>query len=196
MGITDLEFIDMKPMHDSKNERYLYPDGRYCLDGERLIKNILENGIESNSDVIIDINDPYVDDAFKSRKYYGQNYFKLSQKSNSLYGWEIRPFREDELISNVEHYVLNSPRLKGTEQELKRVATELDYIQESPETESLFDNVIDLIDRFKQDNVVWGVGRGSSCACYVLYLLGVHDVDSIEYDIPFSEFSKEDLDEE
>lgn len=47
------------------------------------------------------------------------------------------------------------------------------------------------VDEFKASGVVWGVGRGSSCACYVLYLLEVHDLNPVKYSIDFSEFSKE-----
>jgi len=45
-----------------------------------------------------------------------------------------------------------------------------------------------LIDVFKENNVVWGVGRGSSVASYCLYLLEVHDVDPLYYDLDFKEF--------
>lgn len=48
-----------------------------------------------------------------------------------------------------------------------------------------------LIQRFKQDKVVWGVGRGSSCASYLLFLMEVHDINPIKFDIDFREFSKE-----
>ena len=42
---------------------------------------------------------------------------------------------------------------------------------------------------FMRDNkIVWGVGRGSSVASYVLFLLGVHKVDSIQYDLDWQEF--------
>lgn len=46
------------------------------------------------------------------------------------------------------------------------------------------------VDTFKKNNVVWGVGRGSSCASYILFLLEVHSVDPIKYDIPLEEFFK------
>jgi DNA polymerase III alpha subunit len=46
------------------------------------------------------------------------------------------------------------------------------------------------IDTFKKNNVVWGVGRGSSCASYLLYLLEVHSVDPVKYEIPLEEFFK------
>ena len=42
---------------------------------------------------------------------------------------------------------------------------------------------------FMRDNkIVWGIGRGSSVASYVLFLLGVHKVDSIQYDLDWQEF--------
>jgi DNA polymerase III alpha subunit len=41
---------------------------------------------------------------------------------------------------------------------------------------------------FKDNDQVWGVGRGSSCASMVLYLIGLHAVDPIKYEIPMSEF--------
>ena len=40
----------------------------------------------------------------------------------------------------------------------------------------------------KENCVIWGVGRGSSVASYVLYLLEVHQVDSLHYDLDPAEF--------
>lgn len=48
--------------------------------------------------------------------------------------------------------------------------------------------VIYIVERFEQNGVVWGTGRGSSCCSYCLYLIGLHDVDSIKYDLELSEF--------
>jgi len=45
-----------------------------------------------------------------------------------------------------------------------------------------------MVDTFRKNNVVWGVGRGSSVSSYVLYLLGVHRVDSIKYKLNINEF--------
>ena len=47
-----------------------------------------------------------------------------------------------------------------------------------------------LVDTMRENNVVWGVGRGSSVASYILYLLGVHKVDSIKYGLDIHEFLK------
>lgn len=50
--------------------------------------------------------------------------------------------------------------------------------------------MIYLVDLMKENNIVWGVGRGSSVASYVLYLIGVHRVDSLKYDLDFKEFMR------
>lgn len=45
-------------------------------------------------------------------------------------------------------------------------------------------------DTAAQNNIVLGVGRGSSVASYVLYLLGVHKIDSLKYNLDIKEFLK------
>jgi len=45
-----------------------------------------------------------------------------------------------------------------------------------------------LVDTMRSHNMIWGVGRGSSVASYVLYLLGVHRIDSMFYDLEPTEF--------
>ena len=47
-----------------------------------------------------------------------------------------------------------------------------------------------LVDYFRKENIIWGVGRGSSCASYCLYLIGVHKIDCIRFDLPITEFLK------
>lgn len=47
-----------------------------------------------------------------------------------------------------------------------------------------------LVDTMKENNIVWGVGRGSSVASFVLFKIGVHRINSLYWDIPISEFLK------
>jgi DNA polymerase III alpha subunit len=47
-----------------------------------------------------------------------------------------------------------------------------------------------IVDTWRKNNIVWGVGRGSSVASYVLYLIGVHKINSIYYDLNIEEFLK------
>jgi hypothetical protein len=56
-------------------------------------------------------------------------------------------------------------------------------------------NMLDLlrwlkyfVDTCSKENIVWGLGRGSSVASYVLFLIGVHNIDSIKYNLDWQEF--------
>lgn len=74
-----------------------------------------------------------------------------------------------------------------TDPELQRVGEELLLYQER----DLFDLLRYLkymVDTFRKHNVVWGLGRGSSVASYVLYLIGVHKINSMYYDLSIDEF--------
>lgn len=77
--------------------------------------------------------------------------------------------------------------LCSTDAELQRVGQELLLYQER----NLFDllrYLKYLVDTMRQNCIIWGVGRGSSLASYVLYLLGVHRIDSMLYDLDPTEF--------
>ena len=45
-----------------------------------------------------------------------------------------------------------------------------------------------FVDTLRANNIVWGVGRGSSVASFVLYLLGIHKINSITYNLDIEEF--------
>ena len=47
-----------------------------------------------------------------------------------------------------------------------------------------------LVDTMRSHDIVWGVGRGSSVSSYVLYLIGVHKIDSLKYNLDIREFLK------
>lgn len=48
--------------------------------------------------------------------------------------------------------------------------------------------IVYVLDTFRAKDIVWGVGRGSSCACYILFVLGLHVVDCVRYEVPMNEF--------
>ena len=54
--------------------------------------------------------------------------------------------------------------------------------------ELLVRTLIYVVDVLRQSGTVWGVGRGSSCASLVLYLIGLHKVDPVAFSIPLTEF--------
>jgi DNA polymerase III alpha subunit len=85
---------------------------------------------------------------------------------------------------DIASHVLN---LCNTQEELQRCGQELLMYQER----NLFDllkYLKYLVDVMKKNQIVWGVGRGSSVASYVLYKLGVHRIDSMYYNLDVTEF--------
>ena len=74
-----------------------------------------------------------------------------------------------------------------TQPEIQRAGEELLMFQER-NLFNLLKYLKYLVDTMKSNDVIWGVGRGSSVASYVLYLLGVHRIDSMYYDLDPGEF--------
>jgi len=74
-----------------------------------------------------------------------------------------------------------------TAEQLQRCGEELLLYQER-DLFNLLRYLVYLVDVMKAHNVIWGVGRGSSVASYVLYLLEVHKIDSMFYDLDVGEF--------
>ena len=70
---------------------------------------------------------------------------------------------------------------------IARVERELELFQKY-KMEDLVRTVIYIVDKFENNSVVWGTGRGSSCACYAFYLIGLHEVDSVLYNLELNEF--------
>lgn len=76
-----------------------------------------------------------------------------------------------------------------TDPELQRVGEELLLFQ-SRDMIPLLRFMKYFVDTLRANKLVWGVGRGSSVSSYVLYLIGVHRVNSMFYDLDIREFLK------
>jgi DNA polymerase III alpha subunit len=85
---------------------------------------------------------------------------------------------------DIAEYILG---LCASEAELQRVGHELLLYQEK-DLFNLLRYLKYLVDVMKKNNVIWGVGRGSSVASYVLYKLEVHRIDSMFYNLEPGEF--------
>jgi DNA polymerase III alpha subunit len=94
---------------------------------------------------------------------------------------------------DVEDYVrkLVSNRVDGTDnaESSQRVEMELTEYK-ARNLYPVLKVLIYIIDTMRRNNLVWGIGRGSSIASYVLFLLGVHKVNSIKYNLDIKEFLK------
>ena len=48
--------------------------------------------------------------------------------------------------------------------------------------------LIYFVDTLRENNIVWGVGRGSSVASFCLFLIGVHKINPMQYNLNHTEF--------
>lgn len=74
-----------------------------------------------------------------------------------------------------------------TDSERQRVGQEL-LLYLDRDLFQLLQYLVYLVDTMRKNNIVWGVGRGSSVASYVLYLIGVHRINSMFFDLDIEEF--------
>lgn len=73
--------------------------------------------------------------------------------------------------------------------EIQRMAEEYSAYLDR-DLDNLLKYMIYLVDFMRENNIVWGVGRGSSVSSFVLYLIGIHKINSLKYNLDFSEFMK------
>ena len=85
---------------------------------------------------------------------------------------------------DIAEYVLG---LCESEAALQRVGEEL-LLYQARDLFELLKYLKFLVDVMQKNNLIWGVGRGSSVASYVLYLLKVHRIDSLHYNLDIAEF--------
>ena len=113
---------------------------------------------------------------------------------------EVSPISDISLISkefniplhykelDVEKYI-HSKLVQRDPDEIGRVEMELEMYRERGLL-PILQLLIYIIDIMRKHNLVWGVGRGSSVSSYLLYILGVHKVDSHKYRLDIKEFLK------
>lgn len=95
---------------------------------------------------------------------------------------------------DIEKYIknkfeLNKPlySIQENKKAIQRIELELNEIKERDLTD-FFRTIIYIIHVLQENSVVWGVGRGSSCASYILFILGLHVVDCVKFNISHNEF--------
>jgi len=162
--------------------------GQQFLTEDELVKMIHINPELDIAKVLLD--DPRFFNASNSKMYAGyptiQTYMKpdctieeFDLKNQET--WHIpEMYKEFDIVD----YLVS---LCTTEDQINRVAMELGLYDER-NLIPLLQFLKYMIDTFRKNNVVWGVGRGSSVASYVLFLMGVHKTDSMLYELDVEEF--------
>ena len=73
------------------------------------------------------------------------------------------------------------------DEEKMRVQMEYDLFEKKSFVKVL-QFLIYFVDTLRANNVVWGVGRGSSVASFCLFLIGVHKINPMLYNLDITEF--------
>lgn len=122
-------------------------------------------------------------DEFDSLKEYIPSIQSLQEFDTSN---QINWFMPDEYKNiDIEQYLVSI----CPEQNYQRLVDELQLFNQHNMMD-LLRYIKYLVDVMRKHKIVWGVGRGSSVASYVLFLLGIHKIDSIKYELDINEFLK------
>ena len=116
-------------------------------------------------------------------KYTGDN-CSINQFDEKNQSHWLMPVEYYEL--DIAQYILDQC---STDEELQRAGEELILFQDR-EMFVLLKYLKYLVDTMRKNNIVWGVGRGSSVASFILFLLGIHKINSLYYDLSIDEFIK------
>ena len=174
------------------NDRTLYGDGSTVAGLPFLYKHILEGRPASqvhvseedfNSDEVTEYNKKFLNDRISCRTgskeislewYYPEEYGKI----------DLREYILDKFKTEIKEAELDDDEVKHR---FYRIKMEL-RLWEERGLNPMLRTLIYVINTFEDNDVIWGVGRGSSCASYILYLIGIHQVDSVLFNIDIGEF--------
>ena len=169
------------------DDHLLWPDGTISVDPEKVISYIykLQNG---------DVSKLFVNEMTEEIKSYNLlSDHKITVKESC----DMRPLNwvlpDSYKYLDLDDYLLNLvDRIEKDELYEKRVlrlSSEI-WVFKEAKLDDVLKALIYVIDEMKKKNVVWGVGRGSSCSSYLLYWLGLHEVDVVKYDVDIEDFIK------
>jgi DNA polymerase III alpha subunit len=91
-------------------------------------------------------------------------------------------YQDLDLYAYVTTRCRTAAELQRAEQELKLV----DHLN----VHHIFRHLIYLVDTWRSRNLVWGIGRGSSVSCFILYVIGLNRINPLDYDLDCEEFFK------
>ena len=146
---------------------------------ENLIKGVMQHGPEILENCVANPNDivQYLQRVDQERLAYPVTKLQVD-KSN----WFI-PDKYKQL--DIEEFLVT----QCPEQNYPRLLEELELFKQNNMI-SVLKTMKYVVDTLRANNIVWGVGRGSSVSSYVLYLIGIHKIDSVKYALPIDEFFK------
>jgi DNA polymerase III alpha subunit len=174
------------------HDRVLWFDGDCSMTKDQIERYFLNGNFNLDKVHIEEIDEEVI----KFNKLTGNHLGIKNYSNNTPIEWNIpEQYNKIDVFSYmaplVKKYVTKNPQYDKNDI-VQRVVTELESFAKLNML-GMIKVIIYLIDTLKKENLVWGVGRGSSCASFVLFLLELHKVDCIKYDVPLEEFFREEL---
>lgn len=165
--------------------------GQIVLNTEQMIDMMLKQGVIDN--VIISDDDEVEKYEKFSAKFYKE--YKSIKKEIPIKASPTQYFNDlsSRWIIPKKYYdydivkILSSRCKSNTE--LERLVIELREFIKRDQVKIIL-AMFYLVDWLRENNIVWGVGRGSSVASFVLYLIGINRINPLDFDIDLSEFFK------
>ena len=150
------------------SNRILFFDGSSTYDPTT---NLLEKILQYGSDSV-----------FSTKE---QTRIGVKEESDALSAieWNIP---QEYLERDIEQEIMEIA-LQVTPEAVERVKLEFSLFRER-EMIPLLQSLLYIRDRMIENNVICGVGRGSSVASYVLFMMEIHEVDSLRYGLSIEEF--------
>ena len=165
--------------------------GNVFLTSEELFENIYTNKISNFKNIYLD---QTTVDKFNTAKNTNKDNFEFL----SVYTNPELSVKEFDLVNQNDWFMPTEYKTMDIEDFLFNQCSKENHQRLIEEIELFRQyNMIDLlkylkylVDTMRENNIVWGVGRGSSVASYCLYIIGVHKIDSVKYNLDIKEFLK------
>lgn len=164
-------------------DRTLYYDGDSEVSPDRVIE-LIDRGLK-------ELYVTEITDDIKQYNRVGSRKITTKDKIRPLsFEWNIpEPYKSLDVLQHItnkwgEHCWDGVDR---QDERARRIANEYKLYEEL-DLIPILRAIIYVINTLQDNKIVWGVGRGSSVSSYVLYLIGVHDVDSVKYDLDITDF--------
>lgn len=166
--MTDLQFFD--------------PQGLSHMSNQGIIELAYQNKLDNS---IFEWQDSQAKQDYQQISTYLDSWpFEINSTQTNGRTW----FTPQEFVAiDLDQYVLS--RCKDQKQR-SRAWEELKIIH-ALHADHIFCHLIYLVNLWRAKNMVWGIGRGSSVSCFVLYVIGLNKINPLDYDLDHREFFKQ-----
>lgn len=175
-------------------DRTLWFDGDSSFNSEQLSEFIISSGKpiddetfvnNENEKEVIKYNSTANENLLKEKTFLNLGRFNIKWKTPEDY----KNIDLQILFANLlrKEFEIKNFSISSKGKRISRVKKELKLWEEMNKKDLLY-HLIFLVDKLKENNIIWGTGRGSSCSSYLLFLIGLHQIDSVKYGLDINEF--------